>query len=492
MAIDSTKLLVAVKAYARGNALPLDSSEVQESLEAAQTYLKDTETSKSVAYPGQTLKVLNNGKYETYVVNGTAGAYTLDKVGVDASAVKNYVQVLDELPATDDAEQGVIYIVGKKGYIFNGTDFKTIFEDVTTDDGKSLADQLKALDDKFADYAPLAGATFTGEVVLAADPTKDLGAATKQYVDRLIANLQSSAPGVVDADNPLPDTGYKAGAMWRVAAAGTYAGQECEVGDLIIAVTDPYAGEGKVFYATVNVGSDTDVQKTDITIPEGSTIAVGDTIYDSVGDRYKVTSVADDTVHVSDAEGKVSDGFIVVQANVDGAVSGPDASTDANIAVFDGTSGKKLADSTVTIASVKDAVAKAHEHANKTQLDSYDKTQTELLEAAAADAAAKVKVVSDALADKADAENVYTKADVDAKVKTLTDNLNTKLDVDGVKAQINTRLGDIDENTTVKEYVDQAVAGGGTDVADEIAAAKADAIKQSNAYTDTALTITEF
>lgn len=37
MAIDSTKLLVAVKAYSRGNALPLDASSVHETLAAAQT-----------------------------------------------------------------------------------------------------------------------------------------------------------------------------------------------------------------------------------------------------------------------------------------------------------------------------------------------------------------------------------------------------------------------------------------------------------------------
>ena len=65
MAIETKNLLVAVKAYARGNAIPLDSSEVHESLEAAQTYAKSATT-----YAGQTIKVLQNGKYETYVLNG--------------------------------------------------------------------------------------------------------------------------------------------------------------------------------------------------------------------------------------------------------------------------------------------------------------------------------------------------------------------------------------------------------------------------------------
>ena len=46
-------------------------------------------------------------------------------------------------------------------------------------------------DTTVADYAPLAGATFSGNVVLSADPTQALGAATKQYVDSLGEGLQA-------------------------------------------------------------------------------------------------------------------------------------------------------------------------------------------------------------------------------------------------------------------------------------------------------------
>ena len=51
--IESKNLLVAVKAYARANPLPLDKDEVWESLSAAQTYLQSPS-----AYAGQTIKVL--------------------------------------------------------------------------------------------------------------------------------------------------------------------------------------------------------------------------------------------------------------------------------------------------------------------------------------------------------------------------------------------------------------------------------------------------
>ena len=53
---DSTKLLVAVKAYARGNALPLDNSEVYATKAEAESY-----AASATAYAGQTIKVLENG-----------------------------------------------------------------------------------------------------------------------------------------------------------------------------------------------------------------------------------------------------------------------------------------------------------------------------------------------------------------------------------------------------------------------------------------------
>lgn len=427
MAIETKNLLVAVKAYARGNAIPLDSSEVHESIEAAQTYAKS-----ATAYAGQTIKVLQNGKYETYVLNGSKGAYTLDKIGVDQSQLKNYVQVVSALPETSSAEQGVIYIntTDSKGYIYNGTEFKVVFEDV-----QGLANRVKAIEDKLPEFAKLAGSTFTGEVLLHADPTKNLQAATKQYVDRLVGGLNDFTVGVVDSTHPLPATGYKVGQTFRVAEAGTYAGKTCEVGDLIIVISD-----------------------------------------------FNTSQKNED--------------FLVVQANVDGAVTGPAASTDANIVVFDGITGKRIKDSTVTLASLQDAIGKAHEHANKAVLDSYNKNQTELLQAASDAVDAKLVEVNSKIETKADKtalSQYYKKTEIDNKLTPITENLNTKVTAQQVKEQINARLGEgIPDTTTVQQYIDTAVGSGGTTSAEAIAKAKEEAIKASKAYTDASLTITEF
>lgn len=427
MAIETKNLLVAVKAYARGNAIPLDSSEVHESLEAAQTYAKS-----ATAYAGQTIKVLQNGKYETYVLNGSKGAYTLDKIGVDQSQLKNYVQVVSALPETSSAEQGVIYIntTDSKGYIYNGTEFKVVFEDV-----QGLTNRVKAIENKLPEFAKLAGSTFTGEVLLHADPTKNLQAATKQYVDRLVGGLNNFTVGVVDSTHALPESDYKVGQTFRVAEAGTYAGKTCEVGDLIIVISD---------FDTAQKNED----------------------------------------------------FLVVQANVDGTVTGPTASTDANIVVFDGITGKRIKDSTVTLASLQDAISKAHEHANKAVLDSYDKNQTELLQAASDAVDAKLVEVNSKIETKADKtalSQYYKKTEIDNKLTPITENLNTKVTAQQVKEQIDARLGEgIPDTTTVQQYIDTAVGSGGTASAEAIAKAKEEAIKASKAYTDASLTITEF
>lgn len=416
MAYQSNQLLVAVKAYARGNALPLDASSVYESLAEAQSYAKAAN-----AYAGQVITVKEGDKYNAYILDGTAGSYTLSKVGVDASAIKNYVQVVSELPGTGQ-EQGVIYIntTDSKGYIYNGSEFQVIFEDVTNEEGESLQEQLENLETELAAKAPINNPVFTGTVTLAADPTTNLEAATKQYVDRLVAGINDFTVGVVDSSTPLPATGYEVGQTFRVAEAGTYAGVECETGDLIIVIKDYEQG----------------------------------------------------TASNSD--------FLVVQANVDGAVTGPDASTDANIVVFDGTTGRKIKDSSVTLASLSDAIGKAHEHTNKAVLDTFTKNETELL----GEMDSKITVAlgdyatTEDLADYVLAETYATdKAANESRFGTIETNLNTKI----TETELNAAIGDISPSETVKDYVDAAVQSGGADVSEAI-----------NTAIETALTINEF
>ena len=96
--------------------------------------------------------------------------------------------------------------------------------------------------------------------------------------------------GAVNSASTLPATGYTAGWQYVVGEAGTYAGQKCEVGDYIICVKDYASGSA------------------------------------------------------SNAD------WVVLQKNLDGAVTGPATSTANHVAAFNGTSGKTIKDSGFTIA----------------------------------------------------------------------------------------------------------------------------------------------
>jgi len=460
MAIESKNLLVWVKAMSRGQALPLDASEIHESIAAAEAY-----AATATAYAGQTVKALAaDGKYHEYILQPSEAGYVLEEVGaIKQSDLKQYVMVVDALPEADQ-EQGILYICGTTGSIWTGTAWKEVFWDVSAD-VTAVSDKVDELEASLADYAPLANPVFSGVVKVGEDEV-----ALKSYVEGLFAQLEeTSIPGIVDSGNPLPSADYKAGASYRVAEAGTYAGVVCEAGDLILVVKD-----------------------------------------------YNADSASD------------SD-FLVIQANIDGAVSSKsETSTIGEIVVFDSVTGKVIKGSGIQIASLEDAIAKAHEHANKDKLDTYDKTQAELLAEAASAAQALVdahdEAVTEALNGKADKAttlagygitDAYTSTEIDGKLQTITENLNTKISATEVDTKIATaktetleeaaaaasealeeRVGSIPADTTIQSYIDTAVGSGGTASAQAIATAKQEAIEISNTYTDeqiiNAMTVVEF
>lgn len=246
--------------------------ETFDTVEAANTYAE----SDTSAYAGELISVLVNDKYKTYRLQSAKSGYTIEDINSDIQT-KQYVRIMDKLPESDQ-EEGVIYIVGPTGSIWTGSKWKVVFEDVA-----SVEDRIKT------------------------------------YVNDMMENLVSAAPGIVDENNPLPSSNYKAGQTWRVAADGMYSGQKCEVGDLIICVTD----------YVVDTASDAD--------------------------------------------------FIIVQANINGAVTGPEAAEDNELVVFSGVSGKVLKQSGIQLDKLQEVIEKSHEHKNKEILDSYTKTQAELL-----------------------------------------------------------------------------------------------------------------
>lgn len=101
MAIDSKNQLVWVKAMARGQALPLDASEVWESKTAAETYAAGIADSSSVAYVSQTLKVVEDGAVNVYVIGDTAG--TLIRLA-DVDTVDAAIAAIPEIESIPDSD----------------------------------------------------------------------------------------------------------------------------------------------------------------------------------------------------------------------------------------------------------------------------------------------------------------------------------------------------------------------------------------------------
>ncbi len=144
----------------------------------------------------------------------------------------------------------------------------------------------------------------TGLALLASDPSAAMHAATKQYVDQIVAAQDAMVfKGVIDcAANPNYPAGDR-GDTWRVSVAGKIGGGSginVEAGDLLLCLTDGTAS--------------------------GNQATVG--------------------AHWS-----------VAQANLDGAVIGPASVTDSVPALFDGTTGKLI--KATTFADFKTALALA-------------------------------------------------------------------------------------------------------------------------------------
>lgn len=144
--------------------------------------------------------------------------------------------------------------------------------------------------------------------------------------------------GVVTQAEPLPTVAYKAGWQYYVGEAGTYAGATCEVGDFIVCIRDYASGSA------------------------------------------------------SNAD------WAFLQANLTGVMTGPSKSVAAHVAVFDGTSGNKLADSGFTIAKSVPADAKFTDTTYAPATDQADGLMT---------AAEHTKLAGvETGADKTDAANV--------------------------------------------------------------------------------------
>ena len=199
--------------------------------------------------------------------------------------------------------------------------------------------------------------------------------------------------GALTSTSGLPTVGYRAGWQFTVKDAGVYAGQDCEAGDLVICVKDYASGSA----------SNSD--------------------------------------------------WSVIQANIVGAVTGPESSVANHVAVFDGTSGKILKDSGFTIGKSVPADAKFTDTTYKVATGEADGLMS---------AGEHVKLSGiEAGADKTDSENVRA-AGAFMKATDTLDSVTDGADYKRMTAAEREKLAGIAEGAEVNQNAFSKVTVGTT------------------------------
>ncbi len=194
----------------------------------------------------------NQPPYPVTSVAGKTGAVTLAKADVGLGNVDNVKQYSAEneppYPVTSvDGETGAVVL----------SDVKYTAQTLTEEQKTQARTNIGAGTSSFSgSYNDLTDKP-TVDTAMSADSTNAVqNKVIKAYVDGIVAASQGVVyKGVINAVDDIPTT-YDVGWLYMIGTAGTYVGQVCEVGDLMIAVV---ARKG-----TGNQNSDWDVVQTNI------------------------------------------------------------------------------------------------------------------------------------------------------------------------------------------------------------------------------------
>ena len=206
-------------------------------------------------HPSLTARTLGQQTSATLTYGGT---FKVPSITVNAqghvSAGEDITFTLPASPEIPEIPDVTAQVTGSGNVI---TNIEASEHAITATKGFTAASQtdLNAVKATANAAMPKSGGAFTGPVTVQA-PAADMNPATKQYTDAQDADtLQQAkdyADSVIAANDAmvfkgtigtggtvtaLPAT-HKTGWTYRVITAGSYAGQDCEVGDLIICITD--------------------------------------------------------------------------------------------------------------------------------------------------------------------------------------------------------------------------------------------------------------
>lgn len=259
-----------------GSSVTLAASDVG-ALASDTTYVESVDgqsgavTTNAVKYTEQTLTDEQKSQARANIGAGTSdfsGSYNdlADKPTIDATlsttstnAVQNKavtVELNKKYDATNEPPYPVTSVDGATGaVVLNDVKYteQTLTEAQKTQARANIGAGTSSFSGKYADLTGLP----TVDTTMSADSTNAVqNKVIKAYVDGIVAASQGIVyKGVINSADDIPTT-YNVGDLYMIATAGTYVGQVCEVGDLMIAVVGRKG--------TGNENSDWDVIQTNI------------------------------------------------------------------------------------------------------------------------------------------------------------------------------------------------------------------------------------
>lgn len=410
---DSAKLLVAVKAYARGNALPLDNSEVYGSKAEAKSY-----AASATAYAGQTIKVLENGKYVSYVLDPKAeGGFSLTRVGLDESVATDL----------DDLKQKVL--INEANIVGNAEEIETI-NSLAKQNALDIAAEIERATGIEATLRTDVN-TVKNDYLTSTDKTaltKEISnaeARARTHADNAVAALVDSAPETLDTLNEL--------------AQAITANQDVidTLNESITKKADKTTVEALQQTVTNN--------KTELDIAiealQGKATALESKDTEILADIAELeTAINNNAQAIADEKSRAEGIETELQAAID-------------------TLGGDLTDAVSEINAALETKAAATDLVTLT---------------------GRVTTAEQTLNTKVNTSTL------NSEIAELEQAIASKTDMASVESYVEGRLG-IDENTTVKTYINNAIGSGGVASAEAIAKAKTEAIAESKDYTNTQL-----
>lgn len=126
-------------------------------------------------------------------------------------------------------DSGSLYFITDRGLIFRGDDLVTYNIDASSYIDSS-GNQVLTITDRTGYPEPIQFHVYTTEAI------QNILSTFVAAADAMVfKGVLGTSSGMLAS---LPVVGYKIGWCYKVGTAGTYAGKECEVGDLIVAIND--------------------------------------------------------------------------------------------------------------------------------------------------------------------------------------------------------------------------------------------------------------